>query len=97
MKRTLMLCLALLAGGAISAKAQTRVIVSFGVGTPGYAGFVSVGQPWYWYGGERVYYVRRYYEGLGFIARGEVDAIYPGLPQVMPLRRYEKAIGEPWR
>ncbi|HEX4633135.1 MAG TPA: hypothetical protein VH163_04840 [Gemmatimonadales bacterium] len=63
MKRTVMLCLTLLAGGAISAKAQTRVIVSFGVGTPGYAGFVSVGQPWYWYGGERVYYVRRSYEG----------------------------------
>jgi hypothetical protein len=63
MKRTLMLCLALLAGGAISAKAQTRVNVAFGLGTPGFAGFVTVGQPWYWYGGQRVFYVRRYYSG----------------------------------
>lgn len=63
MKRTLMLSLALLAGAATSAKAQTRVSVSIGLGTPGYAGFVTVGQPWYWYGGEQVYYVRRVYGG----------------------------------
>lgn len=42
-------------------------------------------------------FLRRYYEELGFVARGEVDAAYPGLPNVMPLRRYEKAIGRPWR
>jgi hypothetical protein len=63
MKRIMMLCLALLAGGAISAKAQTSVGVRIGVGTPGFGGFVVVGQPWYWYGGERVYYVRRYVYG----------------------------------
>lgn len=63
MKRTIMLCLALLAGGAISAKAQTSVGVAIGIGTPGFAGFVTVGQPWYWYRGERVYYVRRYEAG----------------------------------
>jgi len=63
MKRIMMLCLALLAGGAISAKAQTSVGVRLGFGAPGFAGFVTVGQPWYWYGGERVYYVRRYVYG----------------------------------
>ena len=42
-------------------------------------------------------FLRRYYEDSGFVARGEVDAAYPGLPDAMPLRRYEKAIGEPWR
>jgi hypothetical protein len=38
-------------------------------------------------------FLRRYYEDLGFVARGEVDARYPGLPNVMPLRRYEKNVG----
>lgn len=63
MKRIMMLCLALLAGGAVSAKAQTRVGVAFSVGGPFFGGFVTVGQPWYWYHGYRVYYVRRVYDG----------------------------------
>src|SRR5207253_1741607 len=41
-------------------------------------------------------FLRRYYEDLGFVARGEIDALYPGLPDAMSLRRYEKAV-ESWR
>jgi len=63
MKRIVTLCLALLAGGAVSAGAQTRVGVAIAVGTPAFGGFVTVGQPWYWYHGRRVYYVRRYSAG----------------------------------
>lgn len=37
-------------------------------------------------------FLRRYYEDAGFVARGEIDAVYPGLGGVMPLRRYEKAV-----
>ncbi len=40
--------------------------------------------------------LRRYYEDAGFAARGDVDAVYPGLAGPMRLRRYEKAVG-PWR
>ena len=42
-------------------------------------------------------FLRRYYENAGFVARGEVDAVYPGLAGVMPLRRYEKAVEPAWR
>ena len=42
-------------------------------------------------------FLRRYYEDAGFVARGEIDAIYPGLPDAMPLRRYEKAVESSWR
>jgi GNAT superfamily N-acetyltransferase len=42
-------------------------------------------------------FLRRYYEDAGFVARGEVDAVYPGLAGVMPLRRYEKAVEPAWR
>jgi ribosomal protein S18 acetylase RimI-like enzyme len=42
-------------------------------------------------------FLRRYYEDGGFIARGEIDAVYPGLAEVMPLRRYEKAVEPSWR
>jgi len=41
-------------------------------------------------------FLRQYYEDAGFVERGEVDAVYPVIG-VMPLRRYEKAIGPPWR
>jgi ribosomal protein S18 acetylase RimI-like enzyme len=37
-------------------------------------------------------FLRRYYEDAGFAARGEIDAVYPGLTGVMPLRRYEKMV-----
>jgi ribosomal protein S18 acetylase RimI-like enzyme len=42
-------------------------------------------------------FLRRYYEQLGFVAHGEIDAAYPGLPGVMPLRRYQKAVDQAWR
>jgi len=42
-------------------------------------------------------FLRRYYEDAGFAARGEIDAVYPGLPHAMALRRYEKAIDQSWR
>ena len=42
-------------------------------------------------------FLRRYYEDAGFVARGEVDAVYPGLAGAMLLRRYEKAVEPPWR
>jgi GNAT superfamily N-acetyltransferase len=42
-------------------------------------------------------FLRRYYEEAGFAARGEIDAVYPGLPGVMPLRRYEKTVEAAWR
>jgi ribosomal protein S18 acetylase RimI-like enzyme len=42
-------------------------------------------------------FLRRYYEDAGFIARGEIDAVYPGLVGVIPLRRYEKAVEPTWR
>src|SRR5215471_8252631 len=42
-------------------------------------------------------FLRRYYEDAGFVARGEIDAVYPGLPDAMLLRRYEKAVEPSWR
>jgi ribosomal protein S18 acetylase RimI-like enzyme len=42
-------------------------------------------------------FLRQYYEDAGFSARGEIDAVYPGLPGVMPLRRYEKRLEQTWR
>jgi ribosomal protein S18 acetylase RimI-like enzyme len=42
-------------------------------------------------------FLRRYYEDAGFEARGEVDAVYPGLGGAMPLRRYEKQAVPTWR
>ena len=42
-------------------------------------------------------FLRRYYEHAGFVPRGEVDAVYPGLPGAMPLRRYEKEVEPAWR
>ncbi|HTY06204.1 MAG TPA: hypothetical protein VMC86_06790 [Gemmatimonadales bacterium] len=63
MKRVALLCLLLLGGVAVTGSAQTRVGVAIGIGMPGFGGFVAVGQPWYWYHGRRVYYVRRYYAG----------------------------------
>jgi GNAT superfamily N-acetyltransferase len=42
-------------------------------------------------------FLRRYYEDAGFAARGEVDAVYPGLGGAMPLRRYEKQVESTWR
>jgi GNAT superfamily N-acetyltransferase len=42
-------------------------------------------------------FLRRYYEDAGYVACGEIDAAYPGLAGVMPLRRYEKAIQPAWR
>jgi GNAT superfamily N-acetyltransferase len=42
-------------------------------------------------------FLRRYYEEAGFVARGEVDAVYPGLVGVIPLQRYEKAVEPAWR
>jgi len=42
-------------------------------------------------------FLRRYYEDAGFVARGEVDAVYPGLAGVIPLKRYEKAVEPAWR
>ena len=42
-------------------------------------------------------FLRRYYEDAGFVARGEIDAVYPGLAGVIPLRRYEKAVEPSWR
>jgi GNAT superfamily N-acetyltransferase len=42
-------------------------------------------------------FLRRYYEDAGFGARGEVDAVYPGLPGPIRLRRYEKAVAGAWR
>lgn len=41
-------------------------------------------------------FLRRYYEDAGFVARGEIDAVYPGLAGAIPLRRYEKAVGPAW-
>ena len=37
-------------------------------------------------------FLRRYYEDAGFVSRGEVDAVYPGITDVFRLRRYEKAV-----
>jgi GNAT superfamily N-acetyltransferase len=42
-------------------------------------------------------FLRRYYENAGFVARGQIDAVYPGLDGVMPLRRYEKQLEPTWR
>ena len=42
-------------------------------------------------------FLRRYYEDAGFVARGEIDAVYPGLGDAMPLRRYEKQVEPTWR
>jgi len=42
-------------------------------------------------------FLRRYYEDGGFVARGEIDAVYPGLPDAIPLRRYEKVVEQTWR
>jgi ribosomal protein S18 acetylase RimI-like enzyme len=42
-------------------------------------------------------FLRRYYEDAGFVTRGDVDAVYPGLAGAMRLRRYEKAVEPRWR
>jgi len=41
--------------------------------------------------------LHRYYEQAGFIARGEVDAIYPQPVGLERLQRFEKAVGTSWR
>jgi ribosomal protein S18 acetylase RimI-like enzyme len=42
-------------------------------------------------------FLRGYYERKGFVARGEVDALYPEPVGLERLQRYEKAVGAPWR